>query len=187
MIVIGIDPGLDGAIAALLPTGLGFTLRIVDMPVIKAGKKRKTDIPELARLLANYAPGATHFGVELAHSYPHQGVASCFSFGHGLGVIEGILGALGHSYELVSPQRWRRVMLADFQAAATPAERKAQSVQAARRLFPQGQFVGPRGGALDGRADATLLAEYQRRALGGAASSNVSPRPALRDVTDLPK
>lgn len=164
---IGIDPGVDGAIAVFTATGL----RLYDMPSAQSGKGRRIDPLALAGILAKYGQANCDVAIELVHAFPGQGVSSCFSFGHSLGVIEGVVASIGLPYELVSPVRWRKVMMADFAKAETPKERKAQSVLAASRLYPAyaEQFRGPKGGIEDGRADATLLAAYLARARGGAA------------------
>jgi len=68
--------------------------------------------------------------------------------------------------------------------AGTPAAKrqmKVAAVQVAQRVFPMAaaQFVGPRGGLLDGRAEAALIAEYGRRVLNGGSSAKDSAGPSL--------
>lgn len=163
---IGIDPGLDGAVAIIGLANDEITIR--DMPTRKDGKKRHYDIAAMRDVLAHYVGGdvIARVMIEQVHAMPGQGVVAMFSMGHGLGVWEGLLVGLGLSYSRVTPQRWRKEMLAGFQAVETPKQRKEQSMLQAQRLFPRGTFTGPRGGALDGRADATLIAEFCRRTMG---------------------
>lgn len=150
--VIGIDPGVSGAVAWLLESGEFY--RAVDMPTMKLGKSSRVNAAELSRCLRDFRP--SHAVVERVASMPKQGVASTFAFGHSAGVLEGILAALGIPYELVTPQSWKRhfgLLGADKDAS------RAKAIQ----LYPD----APLGRKKDvGRADAMLLARYvvERRA-----------------------
>jgi len=90
-------------------------------------------------------------------------VASSFNFGMGYGMWIGIVVGLGLPYELVTPQRWQKEMLAGMQGG------KDASCIRAQELFPEADLrLGPRSKKLhDGRADALLLAEFGRRTHGG--------------------
>lgn len=163
MIYIGIDPGKDGAVSFITENS---SIRIVDTPTLKVRKgsgKREFDVAGMVAILEGWKEPAHRVFLERIHSMPGQGVASMFSMGEGYGLWQGILAALGLSYELVTPQRWKRAMM-----DGAPKD-KAASVLVASRLFPGSATLlrGPRGAALDGRADALLLAEYGRRTCGG--------------------
>ena len=95
--------------------------------------------------------------IEAVHSMPKQGVASSFSFGRGLGIWEGILSAYSIPYVKVSPQRWKKEMLADM-----PRDNKDSSRIAATRLFPNASDMLARKKD-DGRAEALLMAAYAQR------------------------
>jgi hypothetical protein len=159
MIYSGIDPGKDGAVAWLLPDG---TVELHDVPTFAVKKtKREYDVPGMVSLLehAQARGGGLRVCIEAVHSMPGQGVASTFSFGKGYGLWLGILGALRISFEAVAPQTWKKLLMANC-----PKEKEA-SVLVAGQLFPLAVPLlhGSRGAALDGRADALLLAEYARR------------------------
>lgn len=175
-IVIGIDPGVHGAIGVIAPNG-SF---VYDMPTYKKGKRLRTCDATLSEELdslreKHLRPFETiaqceikiHAFVELVHSMPGQGVASMFSFGESFGIIRGVLAALDIPYELVTPQSWKRAM-------GVPRGDKKGSVSVAIRLFPKltrDLTWEKRGGTspaenLTGRADALLIAEYGRRLLG---------------------
>jgi crossover junction endodeoxyribonuclease RuvC len=87
---------------------------------------------------------------------PKQGVASSFTFGEGFGIWKGIIAAFQLPVELVSPQRWKKTMLAD------QGKEKDASRFKAMQLFPSvaDQLKRVKD---DGRAEALLLAEYGRR------------------------
>ena len=71
MTVIGIDPGLDGGLAAIEENVL--TLRV--MPVVQAGKRRQIDEQALVGWLMPYAVKKTTVFIESVGARPGQGVA----------------------------------------------------------------------------------------------------------------
>jgi hypothetical protein len=152
MILIGIDPGLSGALARLED---GKLTLLEDLPTIRlASGRRVYNVQALALLLHRVTRGGQPLWVllERQHPMPKQGVTSTFSIGYGAGLLEGILATLGVPYELVPAKSWRRVMLAGMPAG------KASSLIVAARLYPQAEI-----GRHHGRADALLIAEYGRR------------------------
>ena len=156
MHIIGIDPGLTGAVA-VLPEGLFF-----DTPVasVKKGGKKVYLVAEMVRIFISYAVDASspdvHVYIEDVHAMPGQGVSSTFSFGRGYGLWEGIVAALGIPYTLVSPVRWKRAMMDGM------GKEKGASRVRAGQLFPQ--LADQLNRVKDhGRADALLIAEYGRR------------------------
>ena len=109
MYVVGIDPGISGAIIIILTP----TDAVVDhtmMPIITTGTKKAVDGNALADWLKPYMviDDSLFAVVEAVHSMPKQGVTSSFNFGHSFGVVEGVLGALSIPYGLVTPQRWKK-------------------------------------------------------------------------------
>lgn len=167
-IFVGIDCGLDGAIAAIG----GAEVVFFDTPTLATGKgtRRTYDIPQMIKMLSNPAlhevgcgEGGCIVALETQQSMPGQGVSSTFSIGFGYGIWQGLLIALKMSFELVHPLRWKKAMMPN-----APKEKDA-SVLFASRLFPKSadKLTTERGRALHGRADALLLAEYIRRQSGG--------------------
>ena len=158
MIIIGIDPGLQGAVAWIVDG----VASVFDTPTaeVKKGKKKKTIyLPsEMAGLLVWAKGRECHVFIEDVHSMPKQGVASSFNFGKGCGIWYGILAAFQLPYTEVTPQAWKGMLMkgmADKNAAIPRAE----------QLYPDVELVTARGRKLDGRADALLIAEYGRRTL----------------------
>jgi len=101
MRICGIDPGLRGAVAILEADGSPW--RIEDMSLRSLGKTRQeVDGAALARFLVE--AGEIRLAVvEAVHAMPGQGVSSCFSFGRNVGVVVGVLEALGVPLLEVSP------------------------------------------------------------------------------------
>lgn len=165
MKIAGIDPGLSGAIAILDE----MTVRCVDAPTlaVKSGKKTRQhfDLQAMTRTLRDCSPD--HVFIESVHSMPAQGVASSFQFGMGFGMWQGILAAMGIPYTLVTPQRWKKAMLADMGSEKSAARLRAG------QLFPSSaeQFARVKD---DGRAEAALIAEYGRRVYQPNAINQVS-------------
>ena len=154
MLVIGIDPGLSGAVAFVD----GKHNSVVRTPTIQVGKRRQCDVVAMVKaiVIATQAHDADcRLAIlEAVHSMPKQGVASSFSFGMGYGMWQGILAALGIPYQLVSPQTWKKVMLCDTDKS------KGAAKLVASRMWPD------LGKLTDGEAEALLMAEYGRRLKG---------------------
>ena len=93
--VIGIDPGLSGALVCIRE---GTVLACLDTPVEHStGNRNRLSAPVLAfhvqNLIKLYQPNMA--ALESVSAMPGQGVSSMFSFGRSLGAVEGILAALG--------------------------------------------------------------------------------------------
>lgn len=149
---MGVDPGAKGALA-LIDTE-AWTLALTDMPteVVSKGGKLATSPQGMARLIGLTAPDAVF--VEEVHAMPGQGTVSMFSFGRAYGIVLGAACGSGCMLWPTPPQVWKT-------ATKTPKD-KAMAVTRAQQLFPcaYADFVGPRGGKKDGRAEAALLALY---------------------------
>jgi crossover junction endodeoxyribonuclease RuvC len=162
---IGIDPGKSGAIAVLRTQPLGQSLAVFDCPIAKGGKKSKDsyDVAGMAKILADAKESPNvHCIIESVHSMPGQGVSSMFDFGKGFGMWLGILGALKIPYTLVSPVRWKKIMLADVK------QDKGASRIRAKQLFPDEAEFFDRVRD-DGRAEASMMALYGRQTQGALA------------------
>jgi crossover junction endodeoxyribonuclease RuvC len=155
-VVIGIDPGLCGAVAAIDADTLE-ALGLEDTPLVISGGKRLYDTDGMAALIRRMSLfGAASAVLEQAQAMPGQGVSSTFSTGRGFGIWEGILGALSVPYRTVRPSVWAGLVL-----SGAPGGGKARSVQFALRMFPGASLV-PEGcrKPRDGRSDALCLAYY---------------------------
>lgn len=154
MIVVGIDPGLSGALVAIRED-LAL-LRAEDTPTLAAGNRREYDIPRMADLIRSVSLGEpTRAVLEAAQAMPKQGVSSTFSFGRGYGIWLGVLGALEIPYSTVRPGEWTKIL------KGLPGKGKERSVLFASRTFPALELI-PEGckRPKDGRADAACMAYY---------------------------
>lgn len=158
MVILGIDPGLSGAVAILDD---GQLVEIVDIEATES----RINCAHLASLIHKHQP---EFAIcELVSSRPGQGVTSTFTFGHALGSITGVLAALGVPYLLIRPQSWQ----GHFGIQSSSKDKgihKQEIADIAQSLYPAASLYGPRGGLRDGRSDALLLAHYGHLHLSGS-------------------
>ena len=151
MIILGIDPGLSGALA--LYNTSDQTVEVFDMPVlelVRNGKKKgEVSAQALANLLAGRGIKAAF--LERVNAMPGQGVTSVFSFGRSTGIVEGILAAYDIPTTLVTPQAWQK--------AVGQRAGKDGSRERAMQLFPAQADLFQRKKD-DGRSDAALIAYY---------------------------
>ena len=155
MSVIGIDPGLTGAMAVIDKSGAA----VVDMPVRArlSGKGQELDLLALVDLVDKWLMDDTTVYLEQVSAMPgdgarKMGATSAFSFGRSTGQIEGILTALGATVVHVRPQAWKK-------RAGLSGKPKDVARTLAQNLWPS------RHGELKlkkhvGRADALLIARF---------------------------
>ena len=109
MRIIGIDPGLSGAIAILDDNKI---IELFDMPVMPDGKKNKRQLNSalLVKLIKDNIKNLenTVMIVEQVNAMPGQGVTSMFNFGQTFGAIKGICAALGLPIFFVRPAKWKK-------------------------------------------------------------------------------
>jgi crossover junction endodeoxyribonuclease RuvC len=153
MRVLGIDIGLDGAIALIEN---GDLLEVHDMPTVTLERnnksKRMVNAAELARLVRQAAPGCAY--LERLNAMPGQGVTSMFSMGQSLGVVLGILAALDIPTTTIPPRTWQR-------ALDVPQGKDGSRYRAAQ-LFPAHAELFKRVKD-NGRSDSALIAAYGAR------------------------
>ena len=151
MLILGIDPGLSGALAFLDTTTDAVV--IMDMPTVEVVRNGKTKREVSAALIADLVAGkgVVQAFVERVSAMPGQGVSSMFSFGRSVGVLEGVLAAYEIPTTLVTPQAWMKAM--------SVRAGKDGSRERAMPLFPQhaDQFARKKD---NGRSDAVLIAKY---------------------------
>jgi len=109
MKIIGIDPGLNGAIAILEDNKVKT---MFEMPVMSEGKKNKRQLnsAQLVKLIKDNIDNIeeTVIIVEQVNAMPGQGVTSMFNFGQTFGAIKGICAALSLPIFFVRPAKWKK-------------------------------------------------------------------------------
>ena len=109
MKILGIDPGLSGAIAILEKKKV---LNLFDMPVMTEGKKNKKQLnsAQLVNIIRENSIGDEEIVVvvEQVNAMPGQGVTSMFNFGQTFGAIKGVCAALNLPIFFVRPSKWKK-------------------------------------------------------------------------------
>ena len=147
-IVLGVDPGLSGALARLTASG---DLTIWDMPVLQVERngrvRRDLDLAVLVATIRH--ADATEAWLERVGAMPGQGVSSMFAFGRAVGQVEAVITACALPLSLVTPQVWKRSL-------TVPAGKDAARLRASQ-LMPA-YAAEWRLAKHDGRAEAALIA-----------------------------
>ena len=111
MLIIGIDPGISGAICFFEN---GEVKDIFDMPTMADGKKNKKQINgpqfynEISSRLKDYSKKDIFVVIEKVSAMPGQGVTSMFNFGQSFGLIKGVCSAMQLSMFFISPAKWKK-------------------------------------------------------------------------------
>ena len=111
MIIIGIDPGISGAICFLKN---GNILDVIDMPTMTDGKKNKKQVNgsqiynEIKSLINENGKDNLKVVVEQVSAMPGQGVTSMFNFGQSFGILKGICAAMQLPIYFVRPAKWKK-------------------------------------------------------------------------------
>ena len=109
MKIIGIDPGLSGAIAVMHDKKV---MNMYDMPVMAEGKKNKRQLnsSQLVNIIKEKIneDEDTIVVVEQVNAMPGQGVTSMFNFGQTFGAIKGVCAALKLPIFFVRPSKWKK-------------------------------------------------------------------------------
>lgn len=165
--VLGVDPGLDGALAFWRPSAdphdeQPVELRVYPMPTLATlrnrKKKREIDIYRLAQLVDMLGAGDIgHCYLERVGAMPGQGSSSMFQFGRGVGIVEGVVAASFIPITRPVPQVWRK-------ACGTRAGKDATILRSVE-MFPKFSALFTKHGF----SDATLIAWW------GLYRSKVSP------------
>ena len=109
MIIIGIDPGVSGAICIL---NNGKITEIYEMPTMIDGKKNKKQVngAEITNIINKELINEKEAKVVIEHvsAMPGQGVTSMFNFGQSFGVLKGICAALKLPVYFIRPVKWKK-------------------------------------------------------------------------------
>ncbi len=111
MLIIGIDPGISGAICFFEN---GEVKEIIEMPTMADGKKNKKQINgtqiynEILTRIKKFSKKDIFVVIEQVSAMPGQGVTSMFNFGQSFGVIKGICSAMQLSTHFIRPVKWKK-------------------------------------------------------------------------------
>lgn len=148
MDVIGVDPGITGAVARYN----GVHLIVEDIPSVEAAK-RGSDLnyDGLRDLMNIMFAGAEAAYIEDVHAMPKQGVSSMFKFGKGFGAVIMAVSFLEIPRFMISPMKWKMEM------GLTSDKEKSRG--RALEMFPsEAHFFSRKKD--NNRAEAALIAWY---------------------------
>ena len=177
---VGIDPGLSGAIAVLVLGDGDQTPRlqtVCDLPLqqVRVGRtdRPRLDLRRLSRLMdmvSLYQPARV--AIEEVQGRGNQVGGSMLSYI--VGVLHGTAAAQGVPFDTITPSAWKAKLRCPV------SKRGAVDLATAKMIYPEqaparwanvidsanertvlmNPFRGPRGGLMDGRAEAALIAYW---------------------------
>ena len=160
MFIIGIDPGISGAICFLED---GKIIDVIEMPSMAEGKKNKKQVNgnqlfnEIKSRMIEVNQEEVCVVVEHVTAMPGQGVTSMFNFGQSFGVIKGICAAMQLSIFFVRPAKWKKY----FDLINT--EKDASRTKAIE-MFPKiSSYLSKKKDS--NKADAILIASFYEKTI----------------------
>lgn len=111
MYVVGIDVGLSGGIA--LRVSPAAQAEVYPMPSVQTGNGKVMNMQALTALLKSFKDRAENDGdsieviIEDVHAIVVAGKASNFRMGLGIGIIHGVIAALGIPMRRVTAVKWK--------------------------------------------------------------------------------
>lgn len=155
--IIGIDPGQSGAIAAIED---GQVVALLDMPTSPRlhGQGQQVDAHTLATDFSNIMRlrddplSRTPVYLEAVSARPKEAASASFRFGESLGIVLGVLGALHMPVHWITPAVWKR-------RAGLRGKEKDAARTLAMQMHPE--VANQLARKMDvGRADAILIARF---------------------------
>ena len=153
MFIIGIDPGISGAICFMEN---GKIIDVIEMPSMADGKKNKKQVNgsqifnEISKRISN--KDKIKVVIEHVSAMPGQGVTSMFNFGQSFGILKGICSAMQLSMHFVRPAKWKKFF------NLINSEKDASRTKAIE-IFPYfSSFLSKKKDS--NKADAILIASY---------------------------
>lgn len=149
MRICGIDPGSNGAICVLDRN---------DSTYIAFCDLKKSTTYDIAIWLFNQQ--VTYIWIEDIHSLYGMSAKSNFNFGKNLGVVTTISEIISKGdnskIRTVTPKIWQQYIGVTKKGKHI----KKNVADIAKKLYPNVEIHGKRGGLLDGRSDACMVAYY---------------------------
>ena len=109
--IIGIDPGISGAICFMEN---GKIIDVIEMPNMTDGKKKKKQVNgsqifnEIFVRIKKLDKKDIKVVIEQVSAMPGQGVTSMFNFGQSFGILKGICSAMQLPMYFVRPAKWKK-------------------------------------------------------------------------------
>lgn len=145
--IVGVDPGKQGALSAITPTGhLGWLL----LPYVG---KRDIDERAVQRWLVDLLLPVELVVIENVTAFK-MGRTSAFTFGHGCGQLSMMFRMMRYRIEYVAPSAWQKAVL-----GKSAGKDKSVAKRHVRLRWPGLELPTAKAKA-EAVADATSIAEY---------------------------
>ncbi len=162
MKIVGIDPGLKGALAFV--DSLAYS--VDDVPVCaEIDGQNVINTQEIFRMLNDYRPDIIIY----EHQQPQMITSKKTSFIMGRSYQSLLFGInlYAQQFEVmlieVRPQVWKKTLGLIAPKGTSDANKKKITARFVQTVFPKADIYTPRGRLIDGRSDALAIAEYGRR------------------------
>ncbi len=167
MLIIGIDPGRKGALCSLDTSTKHPEFHSCPNPP-------STLISNVNLFLHTYTKKVNYIAIEDVHSIYGASAKSNFQFGRNLGMVEAL--AALHTLDVIyiQPKVWQKLCDIKFiypdKATASQKLKIRKKITATRclSLYPGARIFGPKGGLIDGRTDALMIAHAIYIKIGGS-------------------
>jgi hypothetical protein len=143
---IGVDPGSSGALCALSEDNTTVFKDYEAIPYNLALWLHDISQSHEIQMIM----------IEDVHAIFGSSAKSTFNFGFNVGILHGIIRTLNLPLDLVQPKAWQKH--AGVTAKGKLIKNEVKDI--GQRIYPGAQVFGPKGGLLDGRSDALLIASY---------------------------
>jgi crossover junction endodeoxyribonuclease RuvC len=154
--ILGVDPGIRGAIVAVDDGATPQLVAAIDIPVTGTGAKERVDAIALRAWIVTHKP--QHAYVERAQAMPKQGASTGFKYGRAVGAIEAVLACCEIAMTVIEPSAWKK--LHQLRGGDKEGGR-----QRALQLFPaQHALLALK--RWHGRAESALIALYGAQLIG---------------------
>jgi hypothetical protein len=162
--VVGVDPGASGAFCLLIPETKQIMFK-------KTTEKARELYLWIRQIDAEYNLAVCM--IEEVGFIRGSAGKSTFNFGGNAMRVEVIPEIAEISIDKVRPKAWQKhiglVVPQRLTGAANAGKRgtfiKKEIAAIALRLYPKAELLGPKGGLLDGRSDALMIAHYAARTI----------------------
>lgn len=162
-VYIGIDPGSKGYVCALEPGSKSVEF-------IQNTAKPQHIFKLISSLNKHEDYYLNMVMIEDVHSIFGTSSKSNFNFGFNVGLLHGIVGSVGCGMDTVQPKVWQKYIgivppvrkkgAPKIKASVRSNKLKQEIAAICERLYPEVNIRGPKGGLLDGKSDALMIAHY---------------------------
>jgi crossover junction endodeoxyribonuclease RuvC len=108
--ILGIDPGIRGALAvvAIDPNGASPQLvDAIDVPTVGTGAAERVDVATVRDWILQHQPALAL--IERSQAMPRQGISSSFKYGRSAGQLEATVVLCAVPVAFIEPTKWKKI------------------------------------------------------------------------------